>query len=121
MGTQGLYLNKWNPDFNAKVDVLKEVPVWVRLPNLPVHCLNIQTLEKAGNALGRYIDKAENKGQYSCSKICVEVDLEAGLPKAVKLKVRAWHHYQKLDYEQLPFKFHHYHEHGHFQRNCPKI
>ena len=121
MGTQGLYLNRWTPDFNLKIDVPKEVPVWVRLPNLPVHYWNIQTLEKVGNALGRYIDKAENKGQYTCARICVEVDLEAGLPEAVKLKVGSWHHYQKLDYEQLPFKFHHCHEHGHFQRNCPKI
>jgi len=58
MGTQGLYLNRWTPDFNAEVDVSKEVPMWVRLPNLPIHCWNVQTLEKVGNALGRYIDKA---------------------------------------------------------------
>ena len=114
MGTQGMYLNRWTPNFNAEADVPKEVPVLVRLPNLPVHCWNIQTLEKVGNALGRYIDKAENKGQYSCARICVEVDLEAGLPEAVKLKVGDQHHYQKLDYEQLPFKCRHCHEHGHF-------
>jgi hypothetical protein len=29
MGMQGLYLNKWMPDFDPSVDVPKEVPVWV--------------------------------------------------------------------------------------------
>jgi len=47
--------------------------------------------------------------------------LEAGLPEAVKLTVGSWTHFQKLDYEHLPFKCRNCQEHGHFQRNCPKI
>ena len=38
MGSQGLYLNRWSPNFDPSVDLPKEVSVWVRLPNLPVHC-----------------------------------------------------------------------------------
>jgi hypothetical protein len=77
-------------------------------------------LQATGNGLGHYIDKADPKDQYSCARICVEVDLEVGLPEAVKLKVGEWHHLQKMDYEQLPFKCRGCHEYGHFQRNCPK-
>jgi len=121
MGSQGLYLNRWTPDFDPFVDTPKEVPVWVRLPGLPAHCWNPQALEKIGNGLGRYIDKADPKGQYSCARICVEVDLEAGLPEAIKVTLGDWHRYQKLDYEQLPFKCRNCHEHGHFQKHCPKI
>jgi hypothetical protein len=121
MGTQGLYLNKWTPDFNPLVDTPKEVSVWVRLPNLPMHCWDFESLQRIGNGVGRFIDKADNKGQYTCARICVEVDLEAGLPEAVKLTVGSWTHYQKLDYEHLPFKCRNCQEHGHFQRNCPKL
>jgi hypothetical protein len=46
--------------------------------------------------------------------------LKLGLPEAVKLTVGAWHHFQKLDYEQLSFKCRSCHEYGHFQRNFPK-
>ena len=94
MGSQGLYLNRWTPDFDPNLDSPKEVPVWVRLPNLPAHCWNSESLEKIGNGLGRYIDKADPKGQYSCARICVEVDLEAGIPEAIKISVGDWHHFQ---------------------------
>jgi hypothetical protein len=120
MGTQGLYLNRWTPSFDPASEVPKDVPVWVRLPNLSIHCWNPTSLQAIGNGLGRYIDRAEPRDQYSCARICVEVDLEVGLPEAIKLKVGDWHHFQKLDYEQLPFKCRGCHEYGHFQRNCPK-
>eukprot|EP00253_Pinus_taeda_P013975 PITA_13975 len=104
MGPQGPYLNKWIPDFDPVVGVPKAVPVWVRLPNLPVHCWNWDSLMHIENALGKFIDRANSKDQYDCARICVEVDLEEGLPEAIKLKVGSWTHVQKLDYEQLPFK-----------------
>ena len=31
-----------------------------------------------------------------------------------------WTHSQKLDYDQLPFKWKTYHDYGHFARYCPK-
>ena len=63
---------------------------------------------------------ASPKDQYACACICVEVDLEAGLPEAIKLTVGNWSHFQKLYYEQLPFKCRGCHEYRHFIRNCPK-
>ena len=44
MVRQGLYLNKWAPDFDPSIDLPKEVSVWVRLPNLPVHCWDFESL-----------------------------------------------------------------------------
>ena len=120
MGPQGLYLKKWTLDFDPTVDVPTTVPVWVRLPNLPVHCWNGESLKHIGNTLGKYIDRASNKDQYDCARICVEVELEIGLPEAVKIRVGSWTHLQKLDYEQLPFKCRKCHVYGHFARSCPK-
>ena len=58
MGPQGLYLNKWTPEFDPAQDVSSAVPVWVRLPHLPLHCWNQKSLQAIGNSLGRYIDQA---------------------------------------------------------------
>ena len=63
---------------------------------------------------------ASPKDQYACARICVEVNLEAGLPEAIKLTVGNWSHFQNLDYEQLPFKCRGCHEYGHFICNCPQ-
>jgi len=99
MGPQGLYLNKWMPDFDPSVDVPTAIPVWVRLPNLPVHCWNWESLKHIGNTLGKFIDRENNKDQYDYARICIEFDLEVGLPEAIKIRVGSWTHLQKLDYE----------------------
>ena len=99
MGPQGLYLNKWTPDFDPAVDVPTAVLVWVRLPNLPVHCWNWDSLKRIGNALGKFIDRENNKDQYDYARICVEVDLEVGILEAIKTNVGSCSHVQILDYE----------------------
>ena len=113
-------MNGWTSNFNPEVDIPKVVPVWVRLPNLPMHCWIPKSPKAIGNALGRYIDMASPKDQYSCAHVCVEVDLEVGLPEAIKLTVGNWYHYKKMDYEQLPFKCRGCHEYRHFYRNFPQ-
>ena len=98
MDPQGLYLNRWNPDFDPAVDIPKAVSVWVRLPNLAIHCWTSSSMQAIGNKLGKYIDNSHPKDNYSCACICVEVDMEAGILEAIKLAVEEWQHYQKLDY-----------------------
>jgi len=92
MGPQGLYLNRWTSDFDPVVNVPMVVPVWVRLPNLLVHCWNWDSLKHIRNTLGKFIDRANNKDQYDCACIYVEVDLEVDLSEAVKIKVGNWTH-----------------------------
>lgn len=113
-------MNKWSPDFDPAQDVPTAVLVWVRLPHLPLHCWSQNSLQSIGNALGRYIDQAPRKDQYSYAHICIEVDLQVRVPKAIKLSVVDSTHIQELDYEQLPFKCRHCHEYGHFARYCKK-
>jgi len=81
MGTKGMYLNQWTLDFSQENDIPCVVPVWVRLPFLPLHCWNDETIKNIGNALGRSIDRVEQHNiLQSFARLCVEVDLEKGLP-----------------------------------------
>ena len=107
-------MNKWTPDFDPSQDVPLVVPVWVRLPHLPLHCWNLESLEIIGNKLGEFIDRDERKDRFYCARICVEVDLEIGLPEAIQLIVVERSYLQVLDYEQIPFKCRFCHGYGHF-------
>ena len=76
-----VYLNRWTLEFNLELDVPWTIPVWVRLSRLPLHCWKTYSLKNIGNSLGKYIDSTKPKGNmFACAQICVEVDLEKGLP-----------------------------------------
>lgn len=74
-----------------------------------------------GNSLRKYIDYSEPKdGLFSCARICMEVDLEKCLSRAVNFHMDSWSHVQEVDYDQLPFKCKLYHEYEHFSKGFPK-
>jgi hypothetical protein len=80
-GPRGLYLNKWTLDFDPENGILSIVSVWVRIPHLPFHFCGDEVLKSISDTLGKFIDKAKPKSSmYSCVGICVELDLEKGLP-----------------------------------------
>lgn len=121
MDSRDLYLNRWTPNFDLEMDVPNTVQVWVRLPHLPLHLWGEESVNAIGNAVGKYIDRCEQKDNiHACARICVEVDLLKGLPEAIKIKVDQWTHIQKLDYEKIPFKCKVCHEYGHFANSCLK-
>jgi hypothetical protein len=70
MGSRGMYLNKWTPNFNLENEIPYVIPVCVPLPSLPLHRWNDETVEAIGNSHGRYIDIEEPRdGIYACAHI----------------------------------------------------
>jgi len=87
MGSRGMLLSHWTIDFDLNMDI-SVAPVWVRLLHLPVIFWDKVTLKAIGDKLGLFINQAEIKlGMYTCARICVEVDLEKRLPKAIQLNM----------------------------------
>lgn len=82
------------------------MPVWVRLPNLPLPYWHHIVLEDIGNLLGRFIksdNERHDKGLFTYARICVEIDLNKGLPERIQLKHESLIWTQGLDYENTAF------------------
>jgi len=55
MGTAGLFLTPWFPDFDPVTAVITRTPVWIRLPNLLAHLWHVVVYKAIGNTLGSFI------------------------------------------------------------------
>ncbi|KAL0304186.1 UNVERIFIED_CONTAM: hypothetical protein Sradi_6286700 [Sesamum radiatum] len=70
-------LFKWTPDFNPKIES-PIAPVWIRLPELPVHLSQKKSLFGIASLVGLplKLDEATANGfRPSMARICVELDL----------------------------------------------
>ena len=71
--------------------------------------------------MGKYVKTSEAtlKGRYtSYARICIEMDVSGALPEAISLEFRDEEWIQNIDYEQIPFRFKRFHEHGHLIKEC---
>jgi len=121
-GRAGLFITPWFPEFDANTMVVTKMPVWVRLPNLPLPYWHHLVLEDIGNLLGSFIksDKErQDKGLFTYARICVEIDLSKGLPDRIHLKHESFIWLQRLDYENTAFRCRFCHLTGHLQDTCP--
>jgi len=121
-GRAGLFITPWFPEFDANTMVVTKMPVWVRLPNLPLPYWQHTVLEDIGNLLGRFIksdNERKEKGLFTYARICVEIDLSKGLPDRLYLKHESYTWLQSLDYENTAFRCRLCHLTGHLQDTCP--
>lgn len=84
-----LLLHEWKPGFNLKRDMLKNLPLWVKLPHLPLHLWGSKSLSKIGSAIGIPLVTDEcnaSKLRVSYARILVEVDISKELVKEITIK-----------------------------------
>ena len=122
-GSTGLFLTPWFRDFDPSTAVITKTPIWVRLPNLPVHLWHVSVFLAIAETLGRYlfVDSSQNEnGLYTYGRFCAEIDISRGLPDQINLKYGDFHWTQTLDYENTAFRCRHCHQTGHLQSSCPQ-
>ncbi|KAK4375696.1 hypothetical protein RND71_006373 [Anisodus tanguticus] len=100
------------------------IPIWVRLPSLPLELWNEMALSRILSRIGRPIgtDKLTNdKGQASYARALVEIDLSKEVVHSVELKLWDGTHIdQDLVYEKRPGYCNKCKQIGHYAEGCEK-
>ncbi|XP_075083460.1 uncharacterized protein LOC142167200 [Nicotiana tabacum] len=79
----------WTPNFNFDEEVLKIIPLWIKLPNLPLNCWSMNSLSEIGSGLGNplYADDCTTKVErVSYARILIEMYVTQPMPTNVTLE-----------------------------------
>jgi hypothetical protein len=97
-------LFKWTPDFNTKTESAV-VPVWISLPELPLHLFHKKGLFSIAKLVGtpfKVDESTANRTRPSMARICVEVDLLKPVHEEIFIGYGGTMVKQKVVYEDLP-------------------
>lgn len=89
----------WRPRFNFKDGVLRTIPLWVCLSNLPLNCWGKDSLSRIGSIIGRPIYAYEcisSINRISYTRILIEVDITYALPEVVKVQDPTWAEFDQV-------------------------
>ncbi|XP_048498189.1 uncharacterized protein LOC104900325 [Beta vulgaris subsp. vulgaris] len=73
-----IIVKPWTANFNFNEEVLKVIPLWIKLPNLPLNCWSADSLSRIGSLLGvpLYANECTSKQlRISFARILVEIDV----------------------------------------------
>lgn len=118
-----LSLKPWHQAFNPATETFDKVPMWVRLPNLPLHFWFESCLEAFGNSLGEFlmIDEGFSNLLHSTyARMLVEMEVSKSLPEEISIKTSKGCWAQPLDYEGVPFRYRRCFQTSHIVANCAK-
>ncbi|CAI8611328.1 unnamed protein product [Vicia faba] len=63
-----MIVKNWHPDFNIKRDMVRTIPIWVTLPNIPFYLWGPTSLGKIGISIGKLILTYE----YTANKLGIK-------------------------------------------------
>ncbi|KAK2989361.1 hypothetical protein RJ640_003043 [Escallonia rubra] len=117
-----MIVKPWSQDLSLEKIGLQAVPVWVKLPHLPLQFWSNTMLSKISSTLGKplFTDRMTAYGErLMYARVCVEMDVESTFPEKVLLRgPNGWNHTQQVEYEWKPARCTHCKTFGHWETSC---
>lgn len=89
IGKRPIIMRQWSLEFNMTNEIMRNVPIWVKLPNLPLYCWGIECLSRIASALGVPLlanENTLNQRRITYARILVEMDVTKATPKEIKIQ-----------------------------------
>ncbi|KAJ6287957.1 hypothetical protein OIU76_027738 [Salix suchowensis] len=121
-----LMLKEMPEYFDFSSTAMTTLPVWVKLPNLPLKCWSTACLSKIASALGKPVQcdmLIASMTRLSYARILVEINLAEDLPQFINFRLpNGVMHAQSIVYETLPkFSCSLCKVIGHLVESCSKV
>ncbi|XP_019235091.1 PREDICTED: uncharacterized protein LOC109215473 [Nicotiana attenuata] len=101
-----IIVKAWSPNFDFSKEVLQTIPIWLKLPNLPLNCWSMDSLSRIGSGLGipLYADECTSKiERISYARLLVEMDVTKDMPTMLKVMDPKGNVFeQAIDYDWIP-------------------
>ena len=101
-----MVVKAWAPNFHFQKELLRVIPLWVRLPNLPLHCWTEDSLSRVGSTLGvpLFADACTSQQlRISFARLLIEMDITQPLPTEIQVEDASGNNYtQPVVYEWKP-------------------
>ncbi|XP_058775719.1 uncharacterized protein LOC131649995 [Vicia villosa] len=84
-----MLLTEWKPNFNLKKDMLRTIPILVKLPQLPLYLWGAKSLSKIDSALGTPLMTNEcmkNRYRISYARILVDINITQEMLKEITIR-----------------------------------
>ncbi|XP_020699283.1 uncharacterized protein LOC110111654 [Dendrobium catenatum] len=97
-------MDKWSQNFSTNSLKGLTVPVWIRLPNLPLQCWDNINLYRVASMVGKLylIDGSMFQwGRREFGRVCVQIQQDNKLPLGVLAEGKAGRFYQRIEYERV--------------------
>ncbi|XP_060200097.1 uncharacterized protein LOC132628318 [Lycium barbarum] len=89
LNNRTVIIKPWTGDFNFHYEILTVIPLWIKLPNLPLNCWGYTALSKIGSALGRplYADACTTlNSRITFARILMEMEITRPLLDKIKVQ-----------------------------------
>lgn len=114
-----LWVQPWSPRFQPSASQIRQFPIWIHLPELPMEFFRREVLQKIGNGVGETLkvdSHSVDGGKRRYAAICTLVKEHKMLPK----KIYIGSHVQALLYVEGPWWCTTCNHVGHMEKTCPE-